>query len=430
MVRRLWTNRLTRAVARWLRLFLRWLLVWAGHLLGRGGRALRTAAHVARLLLFSRDPNNLYVVPTEGAHHREEAAAALEEVAVGERSTSLLWAGAAPRDLSDAGTSRLTLWRGLTPSSAADSALGADAANRRYAYVDLLASPIRKLSPRDIQLLEELLERLARKWLDIDETFRPWPRRNRLDVGRTLRYNIPRYAGAVLQFRWPVKVIPEPQPARPARILVIGDVSHSMVHYVSILLFFFHNLNFRFVVESYVFSEKATYATPYLNGLGSFESKVQRLMQGARSWNAGTRFGSALAEIAGHAYVDDQTYVLIATDGKVSLKEDEKEKIALYMGELRRRARQVIFITPSAEFSGAASGEGRQKQRRLGTFHYGYHQVPVWHMGSPLWYGTLSRYADRLYLVRTVQDLIDMVENLLINSAADEVTAGRPRRSG
>lgn len=429
MVRRLWTNRLTRAVARWLRLFVRWLLVWAGHLLSRGGRALHTAIRVARLLLFSRDPNNLYVVSTEGAHEREEAAPALADVAAGERSTSLLWAGGATRDAAGTGTGRLTLWRGLSPSSAAESALGAEAANRRYAYVDLLASPIRKLSARDIQQLEELLERLARKWLDIDETFRLWPRRNRLDVGRTLRYNIPRYAGAVLQFRWPTKEVPEPQPARPARILVIGDVSHSMVHYVSILLFFFHNLNFRFVVESFVFSEKATYATPYLNGMGSFESKVQRLMQGARSWNAGTRFGSALAEIADHAYVDEQTYVLIATDGKVSLKEDEKEKIALYMGELRRRARQVIFITPSAEFSGAASGGGRQKQRRLGTFHYGFHQVPVWDMGSPLWYGTLSRYADRLYLVRTVQDLIDMVENLLINSAADDLPVSQSRRT-
>lgn|GEM_PF-1920433 len=429
MVRRLWTNRLTRALARWLRLFVRWLLLWAGHLVGRGGPAVRTAIRVARLLLFSRDPNNLYVIATEGADFREEAGAALAEVAAGERSTSLLWAGGASGDQAEAGTSRLTLWRGLTPSSAAESALGAEAANRRYAYVDLLASPIRKLSARDIRQLEELLERLARKWLNLDESFRPWPRRNRLDVARTLSYNIPRYAGAVLQFRWPTKEIPEPQPARPARILVIGDVSHSMVHYVSILLFFFHNLNFRFVVESYVFSEKATYATPYLNGMGSFESKVQRLMAGARSWNAGTRFGSALAEIARHAYVDEQTYVLIATDGKVSLREDEKQKIALYMGELRRRARQVIFITPSAEFSGAARGADRQKQRRLGTFYYGYQQVPVWHMGSPLWYGTLSRYADRLYLVRTVQDLIDMVENLLINSAAGELADRWPRRT-
>ena len=70
------------------------------------------------------------------------------------------------------------------------------------------------------------------------------------------------------------------------------------------------------MVESYVFSERATHSTPFLNGLGTFEEKVQRLIQGAKSWNAGTRFGSALEEIADTASVDENTYVLIATDGE------------------------------------------------------------------------------------------------------------------
>jgi len=420
VVRRLRTNRLTDALLRWPRLLVRWLLARLGRLKARSRRALRTGVRVARLFLSARDPNNLYVIAGEGAYHQPEGALALAAVQPGERSATLLWAGTPAPVPEIAVTGRLTLWGGLAPSSVAESAAGAEAANRRYAYVDLLRSPLRKLSQREIEQLEELVERLARRWLNTDQTFRHWPRRNRLDVARTLRYNIPRYAGTVLQFRWPVKEIPEPEPARPARILVIGDVSHSMVHYVSVLLFFFHSLNFKFSVESYVFSERATYATPYLKGTGSFEAKVQRLMQGARSWDAGTRFGSALAEIAAHARVDDQTYVLIATDGKVSLKEDERRKIELYMGELRRRARQVIFVTPSADFSSGARGEGRQKQRRLGTLIYGCHQVPIWAMGTPHWYGVLGRYADRIYLVRTVQDLLDMVENLLMSSSPTE----------
>lgn len=370
-----------------------------------------------RLLFRSRDPNNLYVERVEASYSTEEAGAALGEVAVGERSTSLLWANQGPGGRSeDLQTTSLSFWRGLRQVAAEEALAGVEAANRRYAYVELLASPIKRLSNRDVKLLEELIERLARKWLDIDQAFQQWPRRNRLDVDRTLRYNIPRYAGAVLSFRWPTREYPIPQEVKPARILVIGDVSHSMVHYVSVLLFFFHNLTFRFTVESYIFSERATYATPFLKGSGSFEAKVKRLMEGARSWNAGTRFGSALEEIAAHALVDDNTYVIIATDGKVSLEAQEAEKIARCMGELRRRAKQVIFTTPSVEFSAATNGERRHKPRRLGTFHYDYHEIPVWSMGSPQWYGTLGRYADRLYLVRTVQDLIDMIENLLIGS--------------
>lgn len=420
MVRRLWPICLIHAAARRIGRFIRWLLLQALRLFRPWRRKLRAAGQVARLFLFSRDPNNLYVALVEAADHREEGAAALSEVAAGERATSLLWACPAGQDPPGPVAASASLWRGLAPSGLEEALKGAEAANRRYAYIDLLNSPIRKLSPRQIRELEELLERLARKWLAHDETFREWPRRGRLDVGRTLRHNLPRFGGAVLEFKWPVKVVPIPKPQTPARILVIGDVSRSMAHYVSVLLFFFHNLNFRFVVESYVFSEAATYATPYLNGPGSFEAKAERLMKGARSWNAGTRFGSALAEIAQHARVDDQTYVFIATDGKVTLTPEEQEKIRVNMAELRRRARQVIFLTPSADFSGALHGSGRQRQRRLGTFYYGHHEVPVWLMGSPHWYGTLARYADRLYLIRTVQDLIDMVENLLISSGENE----------
>ena len=420
MVRRLWPVRVICAAARRIGRLIRWLLLRVSRLFRIRRARLRAAVHVARLFFAGRDPNNLYVSFAEAAEHRGEAAAVLTGVAEGERATSLLWAGPAEADPPEPVAARATLWRGLAPSRADEALQGAEAANRRFAYVDLLNSPIRRLSPQQIHELEELLERLARRWLSPEESFRQWPRRNRLDVHRTLRHNLPRFGGAVLQFKWPVKEVPIPQPRRPSRILVIGDVSHSMAHYVSILLYFFHKLNFRFVVESYVFSEAATYATPYLNGAGTFEVKVQRLMQGARSWNAGTRFGTALAEIARHAAVDEDTIVFIATDGKVSLTNDEQEKIRVNMGELRRRARQVIFLTPSADFSGAANGDGRNRQRRLGTLHYGTHEVPVWLMGSPHWYGTLARYADRLYLIRTLQDLIDMVENLLISSGDEE----------
>ncbi|MFZ5827443.1 MAG: VWA domain-containing protein [Bacillota bacterium] len=417
MVRRIWQNRLVLALNRPLRLFLRWLLIWLDYLTRRARRSLRVTGRFLRIMVRPRDPNNLFLEATEASHAATEGSIGpLADIASGERGASLLWAaGAAPAPIPQDGpvTSGISLWRGSKPTTVEDAATGATAANRRYAYIDLMTGQIRKLSPRDIKLLEELIQRLARKWLDIDETFEQAPRRNRLDIGRTLRYNIPRYAGAILNFKWAIKEYPLPELAKPARILVIGDVSHSMVHYVSVLLFFFHSLNFKFVVESYVFSERATHSTPFLNGLGTFEEKVQRLIQGAKSWNAGTRFGSALEEIADTASVDENTYVLIATDGKVSLQTEEAEKIRRYMSELRRRAKQVIFVTPSVDFSGSIKAQA--KPVRLGTFKYGFQEIPIW-TGSPVWYGTLGQYADQIYLIRTVHDLIDMTENLLLSS--------------
>lgn len=415
MVRWIWPNRLIAALLRSLRLSVRWLLVWLTHLLRSASRGVRVTARLFTLLLRPRDPNNVFVSGVEASFHTTEMGYALtgsEEP--GGRRPSLLWAAHGAESKSDLPTEALSLWQGGRSITASEGEVGAVVANRRFSYLDVLAAQVKRLSSAEIRELEQLVHRLARKWLDIDESFEWIPRRNRLDVGRTLRYNIPRYAGLILNFKWATKERPIPQLAKPARILVIGDVSHSMVHYVSVLLYFFHMLNFKFVVDSYVFSETATHSTPYLNGLGTFEEKVKRLVAGAKSWNAGTRFGSALEEISRYASIDEHTYVVIATDGKVSLQAEELDKIEQYMPELRARSKQVIFLTPSAEFSEGASGKA--KLERLGSFKYDFYDIPIFSMGPPLWYGALARYADRLYLVRTVKDLIDMTEDLILAS--------------
>ena len=420
MVRWVWQNRLVSSLLRFVRLFLRWLFIWLDYLMRRARRQLQAAGRLFSFLLRPRNPNNLFVQGHEASHHASEvdgSAAGPEDIGGAERRSTLLWAY---REENKAATQAVSLWRGTRTATTDDAQPGAAAANRRFAYLDLLAAQIKRLPAIEIAELDALIDRLTRKWLDIDQHFEHFQRRNRLDVGRTLRYNIPRYAGRILNFKWATKERPIPQLSKPAKILVIGDVSHSMVHYVSVVLYFFHQLNFRFVVDSYVFSEHATHATPYLNGVGTFEEKVHRLMAGARSWNAGTRFGSVLEEIADLAAVDEYTSVIVATDGKVSLQAEEVEKIDRYMRDLRSRAKQVIFLTPSSEFSGGARGEITTE--KLGALRYGFVNIPVYAVGPPTWYGTLGSYADRLYLIKTVQDLIDMTEDLLL-AASDSSSA-------
>jgi hypothetical protein len=423
VVRWVWQNRLVVAVSRFIRLFTRWLLVWLDYLLRMLTRNLRVSQRMTGWLIRPRNPNNLFVAGLEASHHAPETALTELPAINGNTDaahTPLLWAAPEhnqPEPAAGLDTTGISLWAGSRKSSPEDGATGAAAANRRFAYLDVLATQIKRLTPADIDELEALIQRLARKWLDVDDSFEWLPRRNRLDIGRTLRHNIPRYAGRILNLQWATKERPIPQMVKPAKILLIGDVSHSMVQYVSILLYFFHKLNFRFVVDSYIFSEKSTHSSPFLNGVGTFEEKVERLIAGAKSWNAGTRFGSALEDIAATASVDENTYVIIATDGKVSLQGDEVTKIDRCMKAMRRQARQVIFLTPSMEFSAGASGN--VKAERLGSFKSGFMEIPIFAMGPPLWYGTLAEYADRLYLIRTVQDLIDMTEDLILSARVE-----------
>nr|PZN42823.1 MAG: hypothetical protein DIU70_04660 [Bacillota bacterium] len=297
-------------------------------------------------------------------------------------------------------------------------AAGIAAVNRHAGREALLATELKRLQVPQIRELDRLIGELARRWLGPGPALRPVERRNRLDLRRTLRANLQRHGGYVLTFRWAVRQRPRPRLQRPARLLVIGDVSHSMCHYVTVVLYFFHMLNFRFEVESYVFSEHATRASPYLSGPGGFSEKVQALAQHARSWNAGTRFGTSLEEILAEAAVDPHTYVVIATDGKVSLSHGEPAKIRRQMERLRRESRMVILLTPEADLARAGrnraapvgSGDGRP-DGVVGIFKAGLVEIPIFDLPS-VWYEVLGQHADRVYHVRTVQDLVDMVEDL------------------
>jgi len=415
VVRWLWHNRLVQAF----RQLFRWLLQRLGAFLRLQGGQLATMKRVLSFLVRPHNPNNVFLKSdSKGSHEVLEAEVSAIYELQGEARSTLLWGGEHVREPVGADTAALSLWRGQRQVTLDEALPGAEAANRRFSYVELLASQIKRLPTQQMQLLDEMIERLARRWLDVDERFEMIPKRNRLDVRQTLRYNIPRYAGRILEFKWATKERPVPQLAKPARILVIGDVSHSMVHYVTVVLYFLHKLTFHFLIDSYVFSEKVTHSAPFLNGPGTFAEKVNRLVAGAKSWSAGTRFGSALEEIAASGRVDENTYVIIATDGKVSLHGNEPELIERHMTELRRRARQVIFLTPSADFAGG--NQGKMKPERIGSLKHGFKEIPIFAVGPPLWYGTLGKYADRLYLVRTVQDLVNMTEDLILSSRTKE----------
>lgn len=410
-------------LARIFRVILRWLLSWLAH----WARSLRmthtVGARVVHLLLHPADPNNLFTVSDTGAYERPEGTrtAPLAPIATGERRRTLLMAdghpagdaAATPAPPAGARAIALSLARGTATPDPMRVEKATRVVNYRASLADLLHTEIKRMKLPDIQELGPLITRLARRWLDLDQEFEEIQRRTKLDLRRTLKSNISRYGGHILDFKWATRQLPTPRLSKPARVLVIGDVSHSMYHYVTIGLYFFHLLNFRFQVNSYVFSEKATRSTEILNGPGSFTEKVQDLVRGAASWNAGTRFGSSLQEIMSEALVDQYTVVVIATDGKVTLGHGEYEKIHRQMARLKSLARMVVFMTPEGSF--AQSHGGHVQVDQVGAFKSGVLDIPIFDLGQ-LWYNTLGKYADRVYHVRTVQDLVDMCEDLYVAS--------------
>ncbi|BDG61761.1 hypothetical protein caldi_28510 [Caldinitratiruptor microaerophilus] len=414
---------------------------------------LGSALRLLRFLLRPADPNNLFLVAAPGrpsagaaaadatgrtagpgggesphadsphgaAHRAVPGERTLVPMSVGTRRRTLLWAGPgharADRPAAAPGSR-------ASPGSRVETVV--QEVNRRFSLQEVLEQELRRLRPLQAEELPRLVERLARRWLSPGETFRPVERRTRLDVQETLRRNIPRYGGHVLTFYWARRELPVPRRVHPARVLVIGDVSHSMHRYTSVALYFFHLLGFWFDVDSYVFSEHATRATPFLRRAGTFEERVSALARAATSWNAGTRLGTSLEEIRAQATVDPHTHVVIATDGKVSLGRGEYEKIETQMAWLRARAREIVIMTPDPALgargraSRAATGPPRAAQaplRAVGSLRSGLIELPIYDLGE-VWQTVVGRYAGRIYHVRTVQDLVDMCEDLYRSTAA------------
>ncbi|MHB9145710.1 MAG: VWA domain-containing protein [Symbiobacteriia bacterium] len=290
-----------------------------------------------------------------------------------------------------------------------------------------LARSLADLNNAEMERISDLLRQLAETWVQDDELTVPRDRHTQLDLRRTLRVNLPRYGGHVFNFYWEMRPRQEKVGVQPAKLLVIGDVSNSMTRYAGALLFFFHSLGHHFEVDSWVFSEQPTHASPWLRAGLTFAKKVENLAAHARSWNGLTVLGSSLQEILKEAKVDKDTYVIIATDGQVRILGGEYPKIVKAMDSLRQRAREVHILTPVPEFAEKGQEYARAFEALTAVpLGAAYTNPPPWEL-KVTWYGTLAAHADRVRLVRSAADLVEYCRDVL--REANPRTGGAVRRN-
>lgn len=385
------------------------LLAWLASLLARSRSSLAAARRAWTIVVRPQDPNNHFAVAeSDGVGHQvSHGARALDMSGLTRREGAT--GGVLVYSADPGAMARYRQLAARTLNLGRIEA-GTQGANREAAHWDLMRREIRALQAEDLAHLAEVVARLSRRWLDSRQEFKPLERRQRLDVKQTLAHNIGRYGGHILDFRWPVKERLVYQWSKPAKLLVIGDVSRSMSTYCSIVLYLCHLLGSRFPVESFVFSEKSTRATPYFHAAGTFAQKMEALATHAASWDRGTRFGSSLSDILSRAPLDDRTYAIIATDGKVVLHHGEYELVERNLAELRRRVRKVIFVTPSLALAEHKEPPGGVKP--VGSFQAGLVEIPIYNL-SDLWYNTFAKYADQIFYCHTVGDLVNMVQFLV-----------------
>jgi uncharacterized protein with von Willebrand factor type A (vWA) domain len=209
-------------------------------------------------------------------------------------------------------------------------------------------------SPRDMQVMQQLVRRMAKRLADRYSRRRRVSRRGQLDVRKTLRRSLP-HGGVPFEIVWKTKKVSKPS------IVAICDVSGSVAAAAQFLLTFLYSLN-EVVdrMEAFAFSGRLIPVNGILDARGVEHAIPEVLMKiGFQS----TDYGRALEDFcAAHLdKLDRHTTVIILGDGRTNRRDPRID----LMQQIQQRSRAVIWLNP--EHPGAW-GQGDSEMDRYLRF--------------------------------------------------------------
>ena len=165
--------------------------------------------------------------------------------------------------------------------------------------------------------------------------------RERPDFRRTFRASL-QQGGELIDLRY------RSRRTRPARVVVLGDVSGSMEIYTRFFFVFMHGLT-RVLprTEAFVFSTKTQRVTPIFRH-ASAEGLMARLGHAGLPLGGGTFIGASLKSVLQQypaVLAGTRTTVFIISDGWDRGDPDELGRV---MSDLRRRCRHLVWLNPLA----------------------------------------------------------------------------------
>ncbi len=187
--------------------------------------------------------------------------------------------------------------------------------------------------PEAAELIRKMSHRLAGS---LSRRYRMSKKRKELDLRRTIRDNIS-YGGYFYHLRYR-------RPGRnKLRLLLLCDVSGSMVRYTGFILPFIYGLNTVISdIESFVFAENLERITGYMERGVAFEETMKELMRRNRQWGGGTRIDVALDRLM-RDYAEvltPKTIVIIVSDTKTT----SLAKSLSGINDLRFRVKDIIWL--------------------------------------------------------------------------------------
>jgi uncharacterized protein with von Willebrand factor type A (vWA) domain len=209
---------------------------------------------------------------------------------------------------------------------------------RKLREDSLAASRLWDISPRDMKLMHDLVQRMAKRLVSLHSRRKKIARRGHLDVRRTIRANI-EFDGLLFHTIWRRTKVDRP------KVIAVCDVSGSVAKVSQFLLMFLYSLQDVIPnVRSFAFSGQLAEVTDLFEGL-----PIIKALDGVMSRCAfgSTDYGRAFSDLERLALkdIDHRTTVLILGDAR-SNNIDPRADI---LKKIHDKARRVLWLNPEAQ---------------------------------------------------------------------------------
>lgn len=203
----------------------------------------------------------------------------------------------------------------------------------------LLIEDIASVSEADLAKLQIIAKDLSRRLATrFTRRYKRSARRVAIDMRKTIRANM-RYGGTPFSLRYKAPRIEKPS------IIVISDVSGSMVRYTGFLLQFLSGISsVAKNVEVFIFSEDLERVTGVFKEGDTFSQTVELLLSRTSQWGRGTDLGKALHTFRQTygALCTKKTVLIVLSDGKTMARESARK----HLEELYSNVRLILWLNP------------------------------------------------------------------------------------
>lgn len=202
---------------------------------------------------------------------------------------------------------------------------------------ELLEEDMRAIADKDLPKAREIIHKLAHQLVaGLTRRYRQSKKRQKLDLRRTIRYNI-RFGGTMFRLRYRSRRRQKPP------LVLFCDVSGSMARYTSFVLQFIYGLHSVVrSIESFVFSENLERVTTYFRHGEDFNAIMPEMMSRSTQWGRGTNIAVALRALRqnyAHVLTGD-AYVIIVSDTKTLALFDAARELT----QLKRKVKEVVWL--------------------------------------------------------------------------------------